>query len=103
MAEKQGPGISVQRLKAGVKIMVETEKQVYEMVVVRPDLGLLQVTSTDPVLHQPTIGQFLGSGDIADWLSKGLCMSLRFRGGLYVSAPVLSAEVKTPTWRYVVF
>ena len=45
------PGIDVRRLKVGTYVFVETAKHVYEMKVVLPHAGLLEITSSDPPLH----------------------------------------------------
>lgn len=105
---KTDPGINVKQLRPGTRLMVETEDAVYEMLAVRPDLGLLEITSNDPQLHKPTVGQFVSSrippgANQLDWIGQGLCMTIRFRNGSYVSKPVLSAKVQGPTWHYDVF
>ncbi len=102
------PGIDVRRLKVGTYVFVETTQHVYEMKVVLPCAGLLEVTSSDPPLHAPTVGQFLGSRcpsacDMDGWIGKGLLMLIRFRNGHYTSAPVVSAEVEGAAWHYAVF
>ena len=53
------PGIDVRRLKAGTYVFVETAEHVYEMKVVLPYAGLLEITSSDPPLHTPVVGQFV--------------------------------------------
>ena len=104
---QQAVEIDVARLKVGNTLLLETEKAVYEMVVLRPELGLLEIESTDPILRLRTVGQLLGSPSPdafhSNQIVKGLAMSLRFRNGNYLSAPVLSARVRGPAWHYDVF
>jgi hypothetical protein len=105
---RQEPGIDVTRLKVGMRLMVETEQAIYEMRVLHQGLSLVEISSSDPVLRQPTVGQFIGSQlppacAVPNWIGKGLSMHLRFRNGDYFSAPVLSAEVKGDTWHYDLF
>jgi hypothetical protein len=102
------PGIDVRRLKAGTRLLIETAQHVYEMVVIVPHATLLEISSTDPVLRRPTVGQFLAghypaSTDVEGWIGRGLSMVIRFRNGCYRSGPVLSAQVKGDTWHYTVF
>ena len=105
---REQPGIDVKRLKPGTHLFVETENCIYEMKVIRADLGLLEISSSDPPLRLPTVGQHLGGRlppacEVEGWIGKGLLMSFRFRNGLYTSAPVISAEVKGHNWHYAVF
>jgi hypothetical protein len=102
------PGIDVRRLRAGTRLFIETENHVYEMKVVLASAGLLEITSSDPVLHLPTVGQYLSGQfppdcEVDGWIGKGLFMFIRFRNGCYASAPVRSAEVLGDTWHYTVF
>ena len=100
--------IDVTRLKQGMSLFLETETAVYTMLVLRPKLGLLQVTSSHPELRQPTVGQLIGSyqpsGSIyPDRIVKGLSMCLRFADGHFIPAPVSVAEVSGDHWHYIVF
>jgi hypothetical protein len=101
------PGIDVRRLKTGTRILVETGQHVYEIKVVPSGAGLVEISSTDPVLHRPTVGQFVGSVsrscEVEGWIGKHLFMVLRFRNGVYRSSPVLTAEVSGDDWHYAVF
>ena len=92
------PGVDIKRLRAGTHVVVVTENAVYNMEVLRADLGLVQVTSSDPGLQQATVGQFTGSQCppdclMPDWIGKDLYMIIRFRNGNHVSTLVQSAEV----------
>lgn len=68
---------------------------------------LLEITSSDPVLRAPTVGEYvagkLHAVEVPRWIGKGLMMTIRFRNGEYTSRPVVSAEVKGPGWSYDVF
>jgi hypothetical protein len=105
---RQAPGIDMNRLKVGTRLMVETESAVYEMRVLHQPEALVEISSSDPQLRQPTVGQFVNSQfppacEVPRWIGKGLRMYLRFRNGYYLSSPVLSVEVKSDTWHYNVF
>ena len=102
------PGVDIKRLRAGTHVVVVTENAVYNMEVLRADLGLVQVTSSDPGLQQATVGQFTGSQcppdcSMPDRIGKDLYMIIRFRNGNHVSTLVQSAEVQGTTWHYKVF
>jgi hypothetical protein len=102
------PGVDVRRLKVGTCLLVETVQHLYEMKVVVSGSGLVEITSTDPLLNVPTVGQFLSSQSppecsVEGWIGKGLLMCIRFRNGYYTSTPVLSAEVQGADWHYAVF
>ena len=102
------PGIDVRRLKAGTYIFVETAEHVYEMKVVLPCAGLLEVTSSEPPLHAPVVGQYVSGRfppqcEMEGWIGKGLLMLIRFRNGHYTSAPVSAAEIEGANWHYAVF
>jgi hypothetical protein len=119
--EGNAPRIDVLRLKVGTRLFVETEHNLYEMKVVVP--GLLEISSTDPALHQPTVGKFIGSrrmaftqqfdtmsrpqrlpsNDLPGRIAKGASMHIHFRNGEYLSTPVASAEVRGDNWYYLVF
>ena len=55
------PGIDVRRLKAGTRIIVETQSHVYEMSAVMANSGLFEISSTDPPLHKPVVGKFVAA------------------------------------------
>jgi hypothetical protein len=101
------PGIDVRRLPPGTGILLETDTRLYEFKVINPSLGLVEISSTDPALHQATVGQLLfstGSNGGQDWwIGKGLAMRIRFRNGVYASGPVASATVRGKGWHYDVF
>ena len=96
-------GIDIQRLAPGTSILLETDTRLFELKVMNPSLGLVEISSTDPALHQATIGQLLSSGTKNWWIGKGLAMRIRFRNGIYTSGPVASATVRGKGWHYDVF
>ena len=114
------PNIDVTRLKQGTRFFLETETAVYKALVLRPKLGLLQVTATLPELQQPTVGQLIGSyqptiaqtagaqsadtqPSFPDRIVKGLALCLRFANGYFTTSPVTAAEVTGDHWHYIVF
>ena len=100
-------GIDMRRLAPGNSILLETDSRLYELKVVNPTLSLVEISSTDPALHQATVGQLLSSvgpsGGRDWWIGKGLAMRIRFRNGTYTSGPVVSARVVGKGWHYDVF
>ena len=100
-------GIDMRRLAPGNSILLETDTRLYELTVVNPTLSLVEISSTDPALHQATVGQLLSSvgpsGGRDWWIGKGLAMRIRFRNGIYTSGPVASARVVGRGWHYDVF
>ena len=100
-------GIDLRRLAPGNSILLETDARLYELKVMNPALGLVEISSTDPALHQATVGQLLSSvgpsGSRDWWIGKGLAMRIRFRNGIYTSGPVASARVVGKGWHYDVF
>jgi len=92
------------------RIFVETDNHLFEIVVVDPVKRLIEISGTDPVLKAATIGQYLcgiyaldESVRIADWIGRTLRMSIKFRNGIFLSGPVVSAGIIGPGWRYEVF
>jgi len=103
MAPTTENGIDIQRLAPETSVLLETDTRLYELKVVNPSLGLVEISSTDAALHQVTIGQLLSSGSKNWWIGKGLTMRIRFRNGIYTSGPVASARVVGKGWHYDVF
>jgi hypothetical protein len=117
LAEKlwKDPGIDLTRQKNGTRIIVETESAVYEMRVIHQGHSLVEISSSDPQLKQPTVAQFISSQvppeqtggaptcEIPLWIGKGLRMYLRFRNGYYLSGVTATATLKGDTWHYDVF
>jgi len=100
-------GIDLRRLAPGNSVLLETDTRLYELKVMTPALGLAEISSTDPALHQTTVGQLLSSigpsGGRNGWIGKGLAMRIRFRNGVYTTGPVASARVVGKGWHYDVF
>lgn len=102
--------IDVTRLKPGMKLFLETGTAVYTLLVLRPKLGLVQVTSSRPELRQPTVGQLIGSYQsdasrtaFLNQIVKNFSFCLRFADGYFTSTPVTAAEVSGGHWHYIVF
>lgn len=104
------PGIDITKQKVGTTLLVETEDgRLFEMKVVMPEKGVLEIQGTDPRLKAPVLGILTHafSGDkrtqINYWIGHLLKMALMFRNGNLESAPVVHATVKGERWSYDVF
>ena len=102
------PGVDITRLQAGIRLLVETEKAVYEINVLRPQLAIVEIVSSETCVRRPTVGQYVGGHlppdcDVPAWIGKGLQMVLRFRNVNHTTSPVTALEVKAATWHYNVF
>jgi hypothetical protein len=109
-ALKAQPGIDLTRQRKGTKIMVETDNHLFEITVLNPASGLVEVSSTLPLLRESTVGQYLRGVYALDanvgldaWIGRTLQMFIRFRNGNLMSAPVIAASVIGPGWTYDVF
>ncbi len=109
-ALKKQPGIDISKQRPGTKIIVETDNLIFELKVVDPSRGLLEVTSNSPLLRRPTIGQYLrgvyvldASVGIDHWIGRTMQMFLRFRNGYSLTGPVITASLSGPGWTYDVF
>jgi len=108
------PGINIKILAKGTTLLLEGESDLYELVVQYPEYGIAEVTSTNPALRQPTVGQFMHS---ARWshpglklnvIQQGWVMVLRFSNGQLQTQPIASARVRGirsdgSRWSYDVF
>jgi hypothetical protein len=117
------PGIDIRKLKVGTVILAEADPYVYELAVQVPEHALVEISSNDPALRVPTVGQLVQSrkwsaayqtiGQTPDvcrpmWVGVGMSMEIRFRNGLYYSQPLLAARLRGPRddgthWSYDVF
>ena len=109
------PGIDIRKLKPGTIILLEAEPSLYEIKVVYPVHGIVEISSSDPKLRVATIGQVLHSlhwsspsVPIPSWIGRGLALEIRFRNGLYRTQPVTAAGVQGKRedgsrWTYEVF
>lgn len=109
-ALRREPGIDLRRLKPGTTIFLETNLCLYELKVLDPDHCLIEISGTDEGLKQPIIGQFVASIYPVDskirldgWIGRNLVMEIRFRNGIHLSGPIISASVKGVGWNYDVF
>jgi hypothetical protein len=109
-ALKAQPGIDLTRQKKGTTIMVETDNHLFEITVLNPASGLVEVSSTLPLLRESTVGQYLRGVYAFDanvgldaWIGRTLQMFIRFRNGNFMSGPAVAASVIGPGWTYDVF
>jgi len=84
-ALKALPGIEIFRQRVGTRIIVETDNGMYELVVLNPTQGLVEISGSDPRLHEPVIGRFLHSvhavypNVAADaWIGRAMRMVIAF-------------------------
>jgi len=80
-----------------------------------PVYGIVEISSSDPVLRAATVGQVLRSvhslnsrAPLPSWIGKGLALEIRLRNGLYRTQPVTAASVSGKhedgrRWSYEVF
>lgn len=108
------PGINIKVLAKGTALLLEGESDLYELVVQYPEYGIAEITSTNPALRRPTVGQFMHS---AHWshpglklnvIQQGWAMVLRFSNGQLQTQPIASARVRGTRsdgshWSYDVF
>ena len=55
------PGIDIRKLTPGTILLVEAEPWLYEIKVVYPVHGIVEISSSDPHLRVATVGQVLQS------------------------------------------
>lgn len=103
-------GINITRQKIGTAIMVETDDgQLFEIIVRKPDQGVVEVSGTEPRLKQPTLGVLTHSfsddkrTQINHWIGQYLRMMLVFKNGNYKSKLVSHASLKGEGWQFEVF
>jgi hypothetical protein len=109
------PGIDLRRLKAETTILLEADPYLYEMRVMYPDHGIMEISSSDPRLGTATVGQLLHgvywscpAASRPLWIGKGLALAIRFRNGTYRTPPVTAASASGRhedgrRWSYEVF
>lgn len=109
------PGIDVRKLKPETVILLEAEPYLYEIRVMYPAHGIVEISSSDPNLRVATVGQLLQSvhwsspgAPIPAWIGRGLALEIRFRNGVYRTQPVTAASVTGKRddgshWSYDVF
>ena len=108
-------GIDLRKLKPGMVILLEADPNLYEMRVTHPAHGIAEISSNDPALRTPTVGQVLHSVHWSSpaailplWIGKGFALEIRFRNGTYRTQPVTGASVggareDGSRWSYEVF
>jgi hypothetical protein len=109
------PGIDIRRLKADTTILLEAAPYLYEMRVVYPVHGIVEISSSDPRLRVATVGQVVHGihwsspgSPIPSWIGRGLALEIRFRNGTYRTQPATAASVRGKRedgsgWSYEVF
>lgn len=109
------PGIDIRRLKAETSILLEADPYLYEMRVMYPIHGVVEISSSDPRLRTATVGQILHGFPWSSpatrkpwWISKGWALEIRFRNGVYRTQPVTALSVSGRHddgrhWSYEVF
>lgn len=112
----QSPGINVGLLDRGTRILAVTAVKEFELVVVEPHKGLVNVGADDPRLQPPRLGRLIGSSkDLSgkqmeeEWIGEGLYMNIQFKNLTLVTNPVQSARIEGVSkttgepWHYEVF
>jgi len=108
------PSVNVKSLAKGTVLLLEGESDIYELVMRYPEHGIAEITSSNPALRQPTVGQFMYSvrwdhpGIKLNVIQQGWAMVLRFRNGECQTQPIISARVRGTRcdgthWHYDVF
>ncbi len=107
-------GVDITKQKIGTTIMVETEdNHLFEMVVKRPESGVVEISGTEPRMKNHTLGVLTHSfsddkkTQINYWIGQYLKMMLVFRNGNYESKLVTHASIRGETdgkkWKFDVF
>ncbi len=108
-------GIDIRRLKPETVILLEAEPYLYEIRVMYPAHGIVEISASDPHLRLATVGQVLQSvhwsspaAPSPSWIGKGLALEIRFRNGIYRTQPVTAATISGKHddgghWSYDVF
>jgi len=107
-------GIDVTKQAIGSTILVETEdNHLFELVVKRPETGVVEISGTEPRLKYSVLGVLTHSFSdnkkvqINHWIGKLLRMSLVFKNGNFESKLVIHASIKGETdgekWKFEVF
>ena len=101
-------------LAKGTTLLLEGETDLYELIMQHPEHGIAEITSTNPALRRPTVGQFMYSvrwshpGLRLNVIQQGWAMVLRFSNGQFQTQPIASARVRGTRsdgshWSYDVF
>jgi len=107
-------GVDVTKQAVGSIILVETEdNHLFELIVKRPETGVVEISGTEPRLKCPVLGVLTHSFSddkkvqINHWIGKLLKMSLVFKNGNFESKLVTHALIKGVTdgkkWKFEVF
>lgn len=101
--------IDIRKLPVGTELLIGAEPYLYELRVLN-ELGLVEVSSTDPRLKKKIVGIYVSGDYDADdkvsleWrLTAGVKMHFWFHSCHYISAPINSARVIGKGYYYDVF
>ena len=109
MLEAQ-PWIDIRLLASDDKILIEAPPFMYELKILTPVVGILEISSSDNHIINPTLCAYVSGvfdlDDIIDFpfrLAATLKMKLQFRNGVYISQPMVSARLTGKGYFYDVF
>jgi len=108
------PAINLKLLKTGSVLFLACESDLYEMTVLHPEDGIVEISSNLPTLRQNTAGQFMWSvrwdqpGVRVNVIQRNWAMVLRFSNGMFQTQTIMSASVSGKRedgsrWSYEVF
>ena len=85
MSTQTEPGIDIRKLKPGTTVLLEADPYPYEINVMHPVHGVVEISSSDPRLRVATVGQVLHS---VHWSSPGSADPWMDRQGACVGNPL---------------
>jgi len=108
------PTLNLKSLKKGTVLFLECESDLYEITLLQPEHGVVEISSNLPALRQGTVGQFICSvqwshpGTRLNVIQQGWAAIFRFCNGEYQTQPVVSASIRGKRtdgsrWSYEVF
>ncbi len=113
--EAPQPGIDVSKRRTDETIFVETigrqGTHLYEITILDPSQGVVEVNSTWPALHHRPRGQYVHGLHVQNdhqhypylWIAKGMRLVFRFANGFHITGTVMSGSVSGEGWKYDVF
>jgi len=109
MLEAQ-PWIDIRQLKVDDELLIDADPFIYQLRIINPIIGLIEVTSSDPRLKEPVVGIYLGGyydlDDVIEFeyrISVALKMKIKFLDCIYVTNPMLTARLIGKGFYYDVF
>ena len=92
--------IDITKQKTDTTLFIETrDGHLFEIRVVIPEKAIIEISGTEPRLKQSVLGILAPEHCIG----LRLKMTIIFKNGNYVSAPVIHLTVKGPGYSYTVF